>query len=163
MPSKKATELVNNLRAASKHLTETGAPELAATIDELLLPQGWGQLRHAIDITGAPNLPVHMPLVTRTAIQAASKSVPKDVAEGLNAFIAGTFSPVAGAHRVRRNTGLETGTLNVRVDSGLRARFQEAVDARESDLGYKPALGHVVKAWLIEKYDIAPAEQLAQQ
>ncbi|MEU9703085.1 hypothetical protein [Streptomyces sp. NPDC047981] len=164
MPSKKDTELVHNLRAASKHLTSGGAPELAAAVDEILAPGGWSKLRHATatEAAAAPNVPVHMPLVTRAAIQQASSSVPKDVAEGLEAFISGTFSPAANAHRARRNTGLETGNLNVRVDADLKARFLEAAEAREDDLGYKAALSHVAKAWLIEKYGIAPAEKLAE-
>ncbi|MEU9998048.1 hypothetical protein [Streptomyces sp. NPDC050848] len=163
MPSKKDTELVTNLRAASKRLVDAGAPELAAAVEEVIAPGGWSRLRRATeDGAGSPNVPIHMPLVTRTAIQNASSSVPKDVAEGLEAFIAGTFSPAAGAHRARRNTGLETGNLNVRVDADLKARFLEAVDTRESELGYRPALSHVAKAWLIEKYDIAPAEKLAE-
>ncbi|WP_158995303.1 hypothetical protein [Streptomyces sp. QHH-9511] len=163
MPSKKDTQLLANLRAASTRLTEVGAPELAAAVDEVLTPGGWGRLRHATEAgTAAPNVPIHMPLVLRAAIQNASASVPKDVAEGLEAFIAGTFSPAAGAHRARRNTGLETGNLNVRVDADLRARFLDAVEARESELGYRPALSHVAKAWLIEKYDIAPVEKLAE-
>ncbi|MFF6844680.1 hypothetical protein ACFY8X_38820 [Streptomyces tanashiensis] len=163
MPSKKDTQLLTNLRAASTKLTEAGAPELAATVDDLLAPGGWGRLRNATEAgTAAPNVPIHMPLVTRAAIQQASSTVPADVAEGLEAFIAGTFSPAANAHRARRNTGLETGNLNVRVDADLKARFQAAVEQRESELGYKPALSHVAKAWLIEKYDIAPAEKLAE-
>ncbi|MFJ7990303.1 hypothetical protein [Streptomyces sp. NPDC096351] len=167
MPSKKDTELVTKLRAASARLTDAGAPELAATVDDLLAPGGWGRLRHATESdTAAPNVPIHMPLVVRTAIQQAAKSagrnVPTDVAEGLEEFIAGRFRPAAGANRVRRGTGLESGNLNVRVDADLKARFAAAVEEHGGALGYKPALSHVAKAWLIEKYSIAPAEKLAE-
>ena len=168
VPSKKDT-LLADLRAASKRLTEVGAPELAAAVDEVLAPGGWGRLRNATDTTtdaATPNVGIHMPLVVRAAIQKAAQDaknkIKNDVAEGLEAFITGTFSPAANAHRARRNTGLETGNLNVRVDADLKARFQAAVEQRESELGYKPALSHVAKAWLIQKYGIAPAEKLAE-
>ncbi|MFB7867399.1 hypothetical protein [Streptomyces sp. NPDC056069] len=167
MPSKKDTQFLADLRAASTRLTKAGAPELAATVDSLLLPNGWSRLRHAMESDNAdPNLAVHMPLVLRAAIQDAAKaagdSLPSAVAAGIEEFIAGRFSPSAGAHRARRNTGLATGNLNVRVSADLRARFQDAVTAREKELEYAPALGHVVKAWLIEKYDIPAVDKLAQ-
>ncbi|MFB9558585.1 hypothetical protein, partial [Streptomyces roseoviridis] len=72
MPSKKDTQLVADLRAASKRLTEAGAPELALAVDEVLAPNGWSRLRHATDTTTdekTPNFPVHMPIVLRDAIQ----------------------------------------------------------------------------------------------
>ncbi|MFD7980161.1 hypothetical protein [Streptomyces sp. NPDC059071] len=167
MPSKKDTQLVADLRAASARLTEAGAPDLAAAVDEVLAPDGWSRLRHALQTgTGAPNVPVHMPLVLRDAIQTAAKaagdSLATVLAEGLEEFIAGRFSPAANAHRARRNTGLETGNLNVRIDAGLKDRFQTAAADRADELGYKPALGHIAKAWLIEKYDIPAVEKLAQ-
>ncbi|MFE5709635.1 hypothetical protein ACFQ7J_02225 [Streptomyces sp. NPDC056501] len=169
MPSKKDTQLLADLRAASTRLTEAGAPELAAAVDDVLAPGGWSRLRHATDTTtgvSTPNVAIHVPLVLRTAIQdasqAANSTLKDDVAEGLEAFIAGRFSPEANAYRARRNTGLETGNLNVRVDADLKRRFQEAAEDLTEDLGYKPALSHVAKAWLIEKYDIALAERLAE-
>ncbi|MFB9558620.1 hypothetical protein, partial [Streptomyces roseoviridis] len=58
--------------------------------------------------------------------------------------------------------GLATSNLNVRVDRELRARFEAAVEERAEALGYRATITHVVKAWLIEKYDIAPAEKLAE-
>lgn len=164
VPSKDA-KLVANLRAASIRLTEVGAPELAAAVDEVLAPSGWSKLRHATDTTtgvSTPNVPIHMPLVLRAAIQQASDNVPADVAEGLEAFIDGQFAPAANFYRSRRNTGLETGNLNVRVDADLKRRFQEAAEDFAEDLGYKPALSYIAKAWLIDKYDIAPAEKLAE-
>jgi hypothetical protein len=163
VPSKKDTELLTNLRAASTKLTEVSAPELAATIDGLLAPGGWGRLRSATEADNtAQNVPVRMPLVLRSAIQDAAKtagdSLPAVVAEGLQEFIAGTFRPAANAHRVRRNSGLEMATLNVRIDAELKDRFRETAET----LAHNPAINHIVKAWLIEKYDIAPAEKLAE-
>ncbi|MFC8008745.1 hypothetical protein [Streptomyces cinereoruber] len=164
MPSKKSSDFVNDLRAASARLAEVGSPEHAATVDKLLVPGGWELLRTA-ELAGTNNIPIHMPLVLRAAIQKAAQNsdskIRDDVAEGLEAFIAGTFSPASNAYRARRNTGLETGNLNVRVDGRLKDRFQDAVEARAAELGHKPALSLVAKAWLIEKYQL-PFEDITR-
>ncbi len=44
-----STKLLSNLRAASTHLRATDADELANTVDDLLTPNGWRNLRTAVE------------------------------------------------------------------------------------------------------------------
>ena len=165
--SKKDTQLLADLRAASARLTEAGAPALASAVDEVLAPNGWSRLRHALETgTTAPNLPITMPAVMRDAIQSAVKqsgdSLPAAAVEGLEQFIAGRFAPAANAYRARRGTGLKTANLNIRIGDELRERFATAAEDHAEKLGYTAGLSHIVKCWLIEKYDVPAGEILAQ-
>ncbi|MFE7547006.1 hypothetical protein [Streptomyces gardneri] len=156
-------KLRTDLRAASQHLRDTGAPALARTVDSLLDPTGWEQLRRATgsDSTTARNVPIPINADLRAtyqqAAEAAGSNLTSDVLEGLRAFIDGEFSP---AGYPRRNPGTpDTGTfLNVRIPESIQEAVKATAEERKDAIGFKTTLNHVAKAWLAHKYAQQPAK-----
>ncbi|MFC9736121.1 hypothetical protein ACFWG5_34825 [Streptomyces hydrogenans] len=151
-------KLLTDLRAASAHLRATDAPELADTVDTLLTPAGWGQLRRAVEPdTDNRNEMIRLSEAAHRhyeqAATAAGSTLTADVSEGLRAFADGSFSP---AGYPRREAGSRAQShMNVRIADDLRADFAAAVTARTTELGYKTTIGHVAKAWLAHKYPLS--------
>ncbi|MGW5003213.1 hypothetical protein ACWEP8_36795 [Streptomyces hydrogenans] len=150
-------KLIADLTAASNKLRDVGAPELADTVDSLLTPAGWGQLRRAVEpSTDNRNEMIRIGEAAHRhyeqAATAAGSTLTADVSEGLRAFADGTFSP---AGYPRREAGSKAQShMNVRIADDLRAAFAAAVTARTTELGYKTTIGHVAKAWLAHKYPL---------
>ncbi len=78
-----------------------------------------------------------------------------DVIDAMTAFITGEFSP-ADYPRRAKGTGAAT-YINLRMTDEFKQLFDDAAKLREAELGYVTTIGHVVKAYLAEKYD-KPAE-----
>lgn len=150
----KSEKLLADIRAAADHLRATDAPDLADTINGLLTPSGWQNLRRATS-PGDPNEPISMNAQDLDAYQAAAEAADTTlsavVTEGLRAFIAGDFSPAAYPRRVR-NSSASRRNLNFRLSAELREEFKQAAAARKDELGYVTTIGHVAKAWLATTY-----------
>ncbi|MEU6016944.1 hypothetical protein ABZ826_23705 [Streptomyces sp. NPDC047515] len=152
-----AATIRERLTAASARLREVDSPHLADAVDEVLAPGAWGLIRKAEQVenpekAGDPNLPISMPNFLRDEIKelaaAAGANLTADVVEGLNAYVAGTFTPV-DLPRATRGNATGTANLNVRIPRALR----EQVEAKDDD-GPSPAL--VGRDWLMRKYKVGP-------
>ncbi|MFC7794557.1 hypothetical protein [Streptomyces cinereoruber] len=155
MPTK-SEKLLADLQAASKHLRDTDAPALADTVDSLLAPKGWGQLRRAVEAENTPpstSFSIGKTLKVRyqQASKTAGSNLTDDATEGLEKLIAGEFSPASYPRR-QAGSGEET-HLNVRIPADLKAEAAQV--AKQT---YGTTLGHVVKAYLAHKYPAPPAE-----
>ncbi|MGW7283910.1 hypothetical protein ACWGH4_00165 [Streptomyces sp. NPDC054847] len=161
--ARKDNQIRQQIATAASHLRDTGKPDLADAIDLVLAPAGWGILRRsdpdAGDATSAPNLPIRISATDRDRIRAAQEqagtSLIADATEGLNAFIAGEFSPEQPARSVR-GSGEEKVVINVRIDEELRKRVEQAAEERADELGWKPRPMHVIREWLIQEKYPAP-------
>ncbi|MFF6903486.1 hypothetical protein [Streptomyces hydrogenans] len=151
------SRILADLRAASQHLRDTGAPALARTVDTLLAPTGWKQLRKAVEAENGQARNVAIPInedlraAYQKAAEDAGSNLTDDVLAGLFAFTTGEFSP-AGYPR-RDASSPDTGTfLNVRVPDSLKQAVAAAAEARRDEIRYKASLPHIAKAWLAHTY-----------
>lgn len=147
------------LAAASTTLTETGRPDLAAAVDEVLAPTGWGMLRRTeADSNTRPNMPIHMNLEIRELIKerAAAKgaSLADDVNEGLRRFLSGEWEPTEPI-RSTRNSGAEKANLNVRPDADLVQQVKDTAAQTSAALKWKVTPARIAAAWLMKKYRIS--------
>jgi hypothetical protein len=149
----KTEKLLTDIRAAADHLRATDAPDLADTIDGLLGPSGWQDLRRALS-PARPNEPIFMDAQDLDAYQAAAEAADTNlsavVTEGLRAFIAGDFSPAAYPRRGKSSGASRN--LNFRLSAELRESFKQAAADRKDELGYVTTIGHVAKAWLAQTF-----------
>lgn len=161
----KATALINQLTAASARLREVGSDDLAEAVDLALTPQGWSLLRRAQTAakgTLAPNAALGMSAGLRDSIKAAAQAagnlLADDVAEGINAFVAGTFTPPEPV-RASRGTAEPKTNLNVRIATELRTAAEQAATNRADELGYTANLTHIATSWLVHKYGLQAASK----
>jgi hypothetical protein len=158
--SRRDQDRVEQLRQASAHLRETGAPKLADAVDFVLTDEGAnfiGRLRWKETAEENPNLPLSMPTVLRDLIKknaaAQGKNLTTQAVVALNAFLAGDFVPQR-QERGKPGTALPKSNLNIRVNRELRAQ----VDAHgrklmeDGVLDWAPLTSHVLKAWYAEKF-----------
>lgn len=149
----KSEKLLTDIRAAAQKLRETDAPDLADTIDGLLGPSGWQDLRRALS-PARPNEPIFIDAEALAAYQeaaaAAGTNLSVVVTAGLRAFIDGNFSPATYPRR-SKSSG-PSRNLNFRLSAELREEFKQAAAARKDELGYVTTIGHVAKAWLATMY-----------
>lgn len=151
-------DLRKRLTAASDHLRNAGAPELADAVDTVLAPQGWTRLR-ASDITASgttqKNLPIGMDKELRDqiheAVTAAGSTITADVNEAFVKYLAGEFVPGPPVRARRSATPRERANLNVRAPQALVEQVTAA--------GEQPA--RVASDYLMRKYNLgryAPTE-----
>ncbi|MGV2914762.1 hypothetical protein [Streptomyces alfalfae] len=164
-PSSSASTIRARLTAASAKLTQSGEPELAAAVDEVLAPGGWGVLRRAEAAVnpasaGERNLAVQLTETARDLIKerAADRgnTITNDVNEAFTKFLAGEFLP-SRPQRSPRNSGVTKVNLNSRPDGALRAQVETAAKERAEELGWEPKPAHIAADWLMKKYRIPAA------
>jgi hypothetical protein len=165
-PTSSTSTIRARLKAASAKLTEVGCPDLAAAVDEVLTPQGWGILRRAASAVdpskaGEPNLAIMMSESARDGVKkaaaAAGRTIKQDVDEGFSKYLAGEFTPQAPARKIR-GSGEPRVNLNTRPDSALRSRVAEKLSEDQLDL----TVAHVAWSYLVTKYQV-PEERAAEQ
>jgi hypothetical protein len=158
--SRRDQDRVEQLRQASAHLRETGAPKLADAVDFVLTDEGAnfiGRLRWKETADENPNLALSMPTVLRDAIKAGASAQGKNLTTqavvALNAFLAGDFVPER-PERGKPGTVAPKSNLNVRVNAELRARVDEHGRKLMEDgvLDWAPLTSHVLKAWYAQKF-----------
>lgn len=166
--ARKDNQIRQRLTEAAATLRKAGSTDLAEAVDLILAPQGWGILRRSDPQAGdaaenlPPNLPIRISTIDRDRIRAAQQragnTLTADATEGLNAFIAGTFSPEQPA-RSARGSGEEKAVINVRVDPEMRRRAEQAAEERADELGWKPRPMHIIREWLIHQYPAPKASR----
>jgi hypothetical protein len=158
--SRRDQDRVEQLRQASAHLRETGAPKLADAVDFVLTDEGAnfiGRLRWKETAEENPNLPLSMPTVLRDLIKknaaAQGKNLTTQAVVALNAFLAGDFVPQR-QERGKPGTALPKSNLNIRVNRELRAQVDAHGKKLMEDgvLDWAPLTSHVLKAWYAEKF-----------
>lgn len=162
-PTSSAHTIRARLTAASATLTKAGAPDLAAAVDEVLAPGGWGLLRRTEENADAnPNLAIHMNKAIReslkTKAEAKGTSLSADVTEAFRLFLAGEFVPDAPI-RSQRNSGAEKANLNVRPDASLLQQVLDVAEQKSAEYGWKVTPARVAAAYLMKKYRISEAAQ----
>lgn len=166
--ARSAAQLHADLTAASHKLREVGSADLAEAVDEALTPRGIGALRNKVEAaTRPPNLAIRMSATDQARIKAAAAaagvSLTKVVAEGFDAFLAGTFTPDRMPHATRGSGAAEKVNLNVRVTEAQRARVEEMAQERADELGWTPKPMHVAMAWLLKQYPAPKKPKAAKQ
>ncbi|MER8002999.1 hypothetical protein [Streptomyces sp. NPDC095613] len=137
------------------------APDEAAAIEELLAPGGWTKLRREQPDTAAAskNLAIMMGDAVRDhidkALKAAGESRGLVADEALEAYIDGTFHPVQPG----LNFGSRRVALNVPLDPELHSAATEKIQREKGPRGYRPSLGMIVAAWILQKYPMDAAEK----
>ncbi|MFF9628359.1 hypothetical protein [Streptomyces fradiae] len=170
MPTKSDADrrLHHNLTAASAKLRETGAPDLAEAVDQVLAPGGWHALRRLENAaTAAPNFSIPM----RTADRDTAKRLSEKAGESLTAivekrltdFVAGTFDPRVA--RATRNSGAAqaTSNLNMRPNPDLVQQVRSRVDELNAS-GRSPKLSAagVARAAIEEHYQLGQYKPAAK-
>ncbi|MEV8455476.1 hypothetical protein AB0467_34635 [Streptomyces sp. NPDC052095] len=162
-PTSSASTIRARLTAASAKLTEAGAPDLAAAVDEVLAPNGWGLLRRTEEGANAnPNMAIFMNVEIRESLKAKAAAkgatLTADVNEAFTKFLAGVFVPDAPS-RSRRNSGAEKGNLNVRPDADLVQQVKDIAEQKSAEYGWTVTPARVASAYLMRKYRISEAAQ----
>lgn len=161
------TTIHARLAAGAAKLREIGEPDLAAAIDEVLTPTGWGRLRR-VEASTSGSLPSNKPIrVERTvrehlkkAAAAAGEDLTDQANAGLSSYLNGKFTPAAPA-RAPYGSSPDKVVLNLRADDDLWQRTDQAKAARKAELGWTPHPSTVALAWLLHKYPLPethPAE-----
>lgn len=163
-PTAKDLKTKRQVQEAVAYLRTADRPEHADAVDHLLTPAGWSMLGRLRAAEGAAETDTPLPIrlaktdkdrikaaQEKAAEQEASDSLTADVEEGLEAFVAGDFSPQPAA-RSAYGAGEEKVNLNVRVSAELKARVEQAALDRADELGWTPKPMHVAAAWLNHKY-----------
>ncbi|MEV6165789.1 hypothetical protein AB0L71_28520 [Streptomyces sp. NPDC052052] len=162
-PTSPARTIRARLAAASAKLTEAGSPDLAAAVDEVLAPNGWGLLRRTEENADTnPNLAIFMNKEIRESLKAKAEAkgttLTADVTEAFRKFVAGEFVPDAPI-RSRRNSGAEKGNLNVRPDADLLQQVKDLAEQKSAEYGWTVTPARVASAYLMRKYRISEAAQ----
>jgi len=105
---------------------------------------------------------VDVPAALYLRADAGSDNLTREIASGLEKFLAGEWMPVQVV-RAAPGQGLAKSKINVRLDGGLVARVQEAADALTDEngwptkRGYKLTARNVAAQWLARRFT-APDE-----
>jgi hypothetical protein len=147
--------LWDGLTAASHRLREVNSPDLAAWIDLVQAPGGADLVRKA-ERAARPEraaglaLPITMPKDIRDAIQrkaqAAGANTTADVVRGIEAYLAGEFTP-GPAPRSPYGAKVSTANLGVRLSQALRDQVAEKGG---------PAPAFIARDWLMRLYEVGP-------
>lgn len=150
---------VDNLHKAAAHLRETGAPELAETVEFVLTSDGrrfinnlaWKPREQEV-----PNLAMGMTESLRSDIKSkavsAGANLEAEAARALEEFLAGRFTPAQPERFPHGHTPKKV-NLNVRVRADLRKRAdelgQQLLD--DGELDWAPRASHVIVSWFTDR------------
>ncbi|MFD6149397.1 hypothetical protein [Streptomyces sp. NPDC060243] len=143
------------LATASQTLKQTGHPDLADAIDEILTTDGWQALRVAV--SGGPRglFALRMPVSHKEALarlENAGEDVSAEANAGLQAYVDGTFHVTKPA-RAARGASAPKGNFYVRVAPDLLGEARE----KGAEAGVLPM--HVIIAWLRERFELPQEDE----
>ncbi|WP_228981333.1 hypothetical protein [Streptomyces sp. DH12] len=158
-------KLRDDLTAASTKLRQVGSPDLAAAVDKVLAPGGWGSLRRSEAAAGTSGaaLPPNVSIPMFTTDRDTAKRLAEQAGDpltgvlerGLADFVAGTFEPRVA--RATRGSGAAQATslLNLRPDPELMARVRERIaELNEAGRSPKLSVSNVARAVIEHRFQL---------